>query len=347
MSYSKTYSGSVPYSGSVSYTYHYPASENGGSGSGTVHYSGSVPVSVNLYVDTNPFDNSVNACSSSVNRLNGAVVSMNAAQVASIRKSASEVSSHVINGFFNMISSELSQNMAALLAKFKAVFELLLSKSGTLQKQQVVMQDDYSRISERYNKIFQNLDEELEKRVIALDKNVFEISKHVQGEQLYTETSKKVTQFLLGINEDEIVQQQLLIANAKARVLEAMEGLSANVIQEAAYSRKLNSVVSERNCGSGEANYIPVIFSETSNLYSDSVDYNCYSTQFLENSKNEISDAVKNYFVTNIAGNQKPDEKEAKQIDDAFKQISEREFQDLKDEKSLRVFEVLKQLKGN
>lgn len=347
MSYSKTYSGSVPYSGSVSYSYSYPASEHGGSGTGVAHYSGSVPVSVNLYVDTNPFDRSVSSCSSSVNRLNGAVVSMNSAQVASIRKSAGEVSSHVINGFFNMISSELSQNMAALLAKFKAVFELLLSKSGTLEKQQIVMQDDYARISERYNKIFQNLDEELEKRVIALDKNVFEISKHVQGEQLYTETSKKVTQFLLGINEDEIVQQQLLIANAKARVLDAMQGLSENVIQENVYSRKLNSIVSEKTCSSGEANYIPVIFTETSNLNSNSVDYNCYSNLFADNSRSEISEAVKNYFVTNVTGNQNPDEKEAEQIDDAFRQISEREFQDLKDEKSLRVFEVLKQLKGN
>ena len=138
-----------------------------------------------------------------------------------------------------------------------------------------------------------------------------------------------------------------MIANAKARVLDAMEGLSANVIQENAYSRKLNSIVSEKNCGSGEANYIPVIFTESSNLNSNSVDYNCYSNLFADNSRSEISEAVKNYFVTNLTGSQNPDEKEAKQIDDAFRQISEREFQDLKDEKSLRVFEVLKQLKGN
>lgn len=51
-------------------------------------------------------------------------------------------------------------------------------------------------------KIFQNFDEELEKRVIALDKNVFEISTRVQGEQLHSEASKKVTQFLIGVNKD-------------------------------------------------------------------------------------------------------------------------------------------------
>lgn len=343
MSYSKTYNGEVHYSGSVSVSY--PASEHGGST--TAHYSGSVPVSINLLVDTDPFDDSVNDCSSSVRHLNGAVVSMNAAQVASIHKSASEVSSHVVNGFFNMIGSELSQNMAAMFAKFKAVFGLLTTKSSALEKQQLVMQDDYARISDRYNKIFQNLDEELEKRIVALDKNVFEISKRVQGEQLHSETSKKVTQFLLGVNEDEILQQQLLVANAKARVCETMKKLSDNVVQETAYAKKMGSVVSEKACARGEQNFIPVIFTESSNLNSDVMDCACFSNFLTNDSEEKISTAVKNYFVSAPAGFSKTNEEETKQIDEAFKAIAEKEFQDLKDEKSIRVYETLKKLKHN
>lgn len=345
MSYSKTYNGSVAYSGSVSYTYSYPASEHGGSGSGTAHYSGQVPVSVNLYVDTDPFDSSVADCSHSVRTLNGAVVAMNSSQVASIAKSANEVSSHIISGFFNMIGSELSQNMAALAAKFKAVFELLTTKSSILEKQQLVMQDDYSRISDRYNKIFQNLDEELEKRVVALDKNVFEISKHVQGEQLHSETSKKVTQFLIGVNEDEIVQQQLIIANAKARVLQAMDGLAQNIVQENAYSNKVNSIVTEKNCTSGEENYIPVIYTESSSLNSDMVDYNCVSNPEFSDSIQKINETVKSYFVSNYSNTNT--EYEKKQINEAFSLIAEREFQNLTDEKSRRVYEVLTKLREN
>ena len=345
MSYSKTYNGSVAYSGSVSYTYSYPASEHGGSGSGTAHYSGQVPVSVNLYVDTDPFDSSVADCSHSVRTLNGAVVAMNSSQVASIAKSANEVSSHIISGFFNMIGSELSQNMVALAAKFKAVFELLTTKSSTLEKQQVVMQDDYSRISDRYNKVFQNLDEELEKRVVALDKNVFEISKRVQGEQLHSEASKKVTQFLIGVNEDEIVQQQLIIANAKARVLQAMDGLAQNVVQENAYSNKVNSIVTEKNCNSGEENYIPVIYTESSSLNSDMVDYNCVSNLKSSDSIQKINETVKSYFVSNYSNTNT--EYERKQINEAFSLIAEREFQNLTDEKSRRVYEVLTKLKEN
>ena len=345
MSYSKTYQRDVYYSGSKSYTHSYPASQNGGTVSGTVYYEGHVPVTVNLYVDTNPFDRSVDHCSNAVRQLNGAVVTMNAAQVASIGRAADEVSDHVISGFFNMIKSELDQNIAALYAKFKAVFELLTTKSSTLEKQQIVMQDDYSRVSDRYNKVFQNLDEELEKRVVALDRNVFEISKRVQGEQLHLETSKKVTQFLLGVNEDEIVQQQLLIANAKSRVQKAIDSLAANVIQETVYSKKVGSIVSEQGCTASESNYIPVIFTESSNLDSEVIDYSCFSNPLSENSKNAISETVKNYFVSNLSDGQSNDESETKLIDEAFALIAEREFQDLKDEKSLRVYEVLKKLK--
>lgn len=345
MSYSKTYTGSVAYSGRETVQVYCEASEQGYNKSVTVDYAGQVPVSVNLYVDTDPFDSSVADCSHSVRTLNGAVVAMNSSQVASIAKSANEVSSHIISGFFNMIGSELSQNMAALAAKFKAVFELLTTKSSTLEKQQVVMQDDYSRISDRYNKVFQNLDEELEKRVVALDKNVFEISKHVQGEQLHSEASKKVTQFLIGVNEDEIIQQQLIIANAKARVLQAMDGLAQNVVQEKAYSNKVNSIVTEKNCNSGEENYIPVIYTESSSLNSDMVDYNCVSNPKSSDSIQKINETVKSYFVSNYSNTNT--EYERKQINEAFSLIAEREFQNLTDEKSRRVYEVLTKLKEN
>ncbi len=298
MSYSKSYSGSVPYSGTVHYSASYGPSEHGGTVSGSVGYSGYVPVTVNLYVDTNPFDNSVNNCSKSVRNLNGAVIAMNSAQVASITRSANDVSGHIITGFFNMIGSELSQNMAALFAKFKSVFELLVTKSSTLEKQQLIMQDDYLRVSERYNQIFRNLDEELEKRIVALDKNVFEISKKVQGEQLHSETSKKV-----------------------------------------------DSIVSDINCNSGQKNFIPVIYTESSNLNSDITDYNCFSNPNSAEASQRINESVKNYFVSNNANSN--NELETKKINEAFTLIAEREFENLKDEKSLRIYEVLKQLKEN
>lgn len=347
MSYSKTYTGSVHYSGTQHYSHNYPASQSGGTVSGTVSYSGTVPVTVNLFVDTNPFDASVSHCSNSVKALNGAVVAMNSAQVASIAKSANDVSNHIVTGFFNMISSELSQNMAALFAKFKAVFELLTTQSATLEKQQVIMQDDYSRVSERYMKIFSDLDEELEKRILALDKNVVEISKRVQGEQLHSETSKRVAQFLIGVNEDEILKQQLIIANTKSKVLKAIDTLASNVVETSVYSRKINDIVTDKKCGDGEQNYIPVIYTESLNINSEMIDYNCFSNPKSANLTNRINETVKSHFVSNhVSQNVGISDKEAKNIDAAFDLLAEKEFQDLKDEKSVRVYEMLKKLKN-
>ncbi len=341
MGYYKTYSRSIYYSGTVSVSY--PRSETGGSKS--VSYSGSIPVTVDLYVDTDPFDNSVRDCSHSVQLLNGSVVAMKGSQVASIHKSADDISSHVISGFFNLIKSELSQNMSALFSKFKAVYELMLTKSEILEKQQVVMQDDYLRISERYLKIFSNLDEELEKRILALDKNVFELSKKVQSEQLYSETSKKVAEFLIGVNEDEILQQQLLIANAKKKSLVAINNLAENVIQSSRYSNKMKTMISDRKCEDSQDLYLPVIFTESSNLYSEVLDYNSFSYAPSQSSTENINEVVKDYFVSNAFEELSHDDVESHKIDDAFMNITEKEFQDLHDEKSIRVYKLIKQLK--
>lgn len=345
MSYSRTYNGSVYYSGSVSVSY--PASEHGGTTSAS--YSGSVPVSVNLYVDTSPFDSSVRSCSASVNTLNGAVVAMNASQVASINQASENISSHVISGFFNMIKSELSQNMTALLAKFKAVFELLTQNSARVEKQQLVMQDDYSRISGRYTKIFSDLDEELEKRVAALDKNVFEISKKIQGEQLNNETAKKVAQFVLGTNEDDILQQELLVANTKSKVLGAMQKMSENVVQQAVYSNQVKNILEDSNVKNPKENFVPVIFTESADLDSseNNSSYSCFANSISDSSVLQIENSVKNFFLSNPDKSEDLTEDEKSKVDDAFKLIAENEFLDKTDEKSKRVYEMIKTLAGD
>ena len=343
MSYTRHYSTSVSYSGSVSISY--PASEHGGTATG--HYSGSVPVDINIHVDTSPFDSSVDRCSESVGSLNHAVVAMNAAQVASIHQSAENVSDHVISGFFNVIKSELSQNMAEVFSKFKAIYELLTTKSEILEKQQVVMQDDYLRISERYQKMFENLDEELEKRIVSLDKNVFILSKKVQGEQLYSDEAKKVAGFLLGINENEILQQQLLIANTKSKVLKAMAELSNNVVQQRVYSKKVESIVSQNGTRENTQNFIPVVYAESSNIEDEGKERFCFVSEKVGSSAQKIQENVKKHFLDQSEESFSVGEFEKNQVDDAFKLLVEKEFENSTDEKSRRVYETLRLLKEN
>lgn len=110
MSYSRSFTKTIAihYSGTVNY----PASQNGGS----VSFSGTEyeDVTVNVHVDTAPFDASVDHCNTSVGVLTGAVVATEAAQTASIRKNALKVGNTIIEGFFKTVRSEISQQIMEL-----------------------------------------------------------------------------------------------------------------------------------------------------------------------------------------------------------------------------------------
>ncbi len=62
MSYSRKYHETITVRGSKTVTVSYPKSESGGSKTVTVDYVENVPVDVNIHVDTNPFDDSVEHC---------------------------------------------------------------------------------------------------------------------------------------------------------------------------------------------------------------------------------------------------------------------------------------------
>ena len=73
-------------------------------------------------------------------------------------------------------------------------------------------------------------------------------------------------------------------------------------------------------------------------------EYACYSNFHSNNSMQKIIATVKNYFVSNSF--YENTDSEIRKIDDAFMLIAEKEFQDLKDEKSFRVYEMLEKLKS-
>lgn len=83
-------------------------------------------------------------------------------------------------------------------------------------------------------------------------------------------------------------------------------------------------------------------FTESSNLESNVTDYNCFSNPLSENSKNAISETVKNYFVSTFDKNQAKNENETKQINEAFELIAEREFQDCLGSQILKTYSLTK-----
>ena len=173
MSYRRSYTGYVHYSGTVSY----PASQNGGS----VSYSGSEPVYITIDVDTNAFDASVGHCNNAVNALTGAVVATEAAQVESKRQASKQIASTIVKGFFDYVGADLSQKIKELSSKCESLFIALMGHKDNCLSKSKQMQDDYNRISKRYSKIFEDLDKETVSRIEVLDKPTFQFAESAEN----------------------------------------------------------------------------------------------------------------------------------------------------------------------
>ena len=173
MSYRRSYTGYVHYSGTVSY----PASQNGGS----VSYSGTEPVYITIDVDTNAFDASVNHCTDAVNALTGAVVATEAAQVESKRRASKQIAASIVKGFFEYVGADLSQKIKELASKCESLFFALMGHKENCLSKSKQMQDDYNRISKRYSKIFEDLDKETVSRIEVLDRPTFQFAETAQN----------------------------------------------------------------------------------------------------------------------------------------------------------------------
>lgn len=173
MSYRRSYTGYVHYSGTVSY----PASQNGGS----VSYSGTEPVYITIDVDTDVFDASVEHCTDAVNALTGAVVATEAAQVESKRRASKQIASSIVKGFFEYVGADLSQKIKELASKCESLFFALMGHKENCLSKSKQMQDDYNRISKRYSKIFEDLDKETVSRIEVLDRPTFQFAEMAQN----------------------------------------------------------------------------------------------------------------------------------------------------------------------
>lgn len=187
MSYRRSYTGYVRYSGSVSY----PASQNGGS----VSYSGTEPVYITIDVDTDVFDASISHCNNAVNGLTTAVVATEAAQVESKRKTSMQIAAAIVKGFFEYVGADLSQKMKELASKCESLFFALMGHKENCLSKSKQMQEDYNRISKRYSKVFEDLDKETISRIEILDKPTFHFANVAQ-----TVVNRSSSTELLGIS---------------------------------------------------------------------------------------------------------------------------------------------------
>lgn len=262
---------SVHYSGNVPY----PASQNGG----TASYSGTAyeTIDVNISVDTNPFDASINSCNNSVNVLSGAVVATEAAQIASINNNAKKVGSTIVEGFFKTIRSEISQQIMELSVRLDATLIHLHEMAKRCVEKQKQMETDYNGIASRYSRIFGDLNSELSNRIYELDKPVFIFKQQSDGQNIRTSENDLVsTVTVFGAEEGEL-QARISASFAKKRALETIGKANIFLLKQ----RKLDETIIQRMLKNSitAALYLPVCFIEMQNE-KNQIDKNVYQADF-------------------------------------------------------------------
>ncbi|MEY5040742.1 MAG: hypothetical protein RLZZ414_270 [Bacteroidota bacterium] len=222
MSYSRKYKETITVRGSKTINVSYPKSENGGSKSVTVDYIENVPVDVNIYVDTDPFDDSVESCNNNVNLLTGAVVATETAQVVSINKNSKKVANTIVNGFFDYIRSEISQQISELTQGIDSQLMHLKELSKAVLDKKRQMEGDFSRISSRYIKTFEDLNNELSNRIFELDKPTFVFKKELDNQNIRSTNNDLVNTVVVFGKEGSDLQTKISTSIAKKRALDTL-----------------------------------------------------------------------------------------------------------------------------
>lgn len=257
MSYSKRYKRTVAisYSGSV----RYPASERGG----TASYSGTAyeEVVIDINVDTDPFDREIHDCQNTVSTLTGSIVATEVAQVASIQKNSQKISNTIINGFYDTVRSELSQQIMELSTKIDSTLLFLQQMAKRCKDKQLQMQNDYGSISSRYVKIFDDLNHEFENRIFELCRPVFVFKRSADEHTLKLINSDMSSTTAISGAEQGHLEAQIASSIAKRRAVDTISQAN-NFLAKQKYSERVLNHCSINESYEGGF-YLPVCYLET------------------------------------------------------------------------------------
>lgn len=359
MSYVRTLDSSVTWhaSGSVSY----PASERGGS----VSYSdsGTIPIKVNVFVDTEPFDKSVLTCNLGVTGLTSAVVSTKQAQCDNIKKQSLAISSTITKGFFNIIKSELSQDMTSLFNTLSSTILLIKQLATRILAQKSTMSSDYNRIYSRYSKVFKDLDSECYKRVYAIDKEAYNLSSNIQEKQISKNESNFSSTFFTNSSTLSLLFPSIILSNLKNRSKAAMQKIATYLNQKNIYENKVKGVLLKTPNKVSTTYFVPALYIQTSSP--KDVNFENSNTNSKEDSTEEDSIKDKVYIASPLSSSvqeeqllsyftknakwQKENIKHKKLVDTEFNALMENYIKEesSKEEHKKRVLALIAKLKEN
>lgn len=261
MSYTRRYH--VTVSGSKTVSVSYPASQNGGSKSATVTID--IPVDIEIDVNTTPFDSSVRAVQGHVDGLTGAVVATQAAQIVTIKQSSQKIADTVVNGFFNLIRSEISQQISEYKPQVDALTVELIKQQESCRGKQKQMGEDYALITGRYSRIFADLDKEVTNRVKALNSPAFTVEAAINAQVNRCVNDKKVNIATIFNTESNVANNMMFASAVKKRAASLINSATRYLLSEKKLFKGLKEMLFEESSPGPVSKCIPVLYFETSN----------------------------------------------------------------------------------
>ena len=245
-------------SGTVSGSYDYPASENGGSGSITLDWEEGVDIQVT--VNDDPFQSSVRSCKQNIDLMTASVVATEVAQLASKAEAAKKISAGVVKGFFGLIQSEINQQMTELSASLGPKIQEINNISTRCLALKQQMEADFHRIRDRYIRLFGDLDQELNKRIRNLDRHAFSLRQISADPTGDSAKSKHVTTPMVSGQETHVVQTQLLTHSIRQGALSIIASANKSIIAGERLNKDMQTIREDIETEIQQQLLIPFVF---------------------------------------------------------------------------------------
>ena len=214
-------------------------------------------VDINVHVDTEPFDASVDNCAHQVTGLTEAIVGFKTANVLSKQRSTAAIVDRTTNGFMQLIEQNINMQTAGLDADMNALAGELMQQCKELDHKHQVMTGDYNRIKSRYTALFDDLNKELTRRITFLMKPCFDFVKQVKQEQDRRIGSELLSTATLGCRENESVKTAIQASKVKQNATALISAAKNYVASRIALDEMVNFVSVDGNESKGY--YAPVV----------------------------------------------------------------------------------------
>jgi hypothetical protein len=247
----------VRISGTASGSVDYPASEKGGSTHASISWSENV--TVNILVDTKPFDRSIGQCKGHLGLLTGGIVAAGLAHVKAKADAASRISGTIIKGFFGFIRQEIQQQMTELAARIPMLLSELKRRAEDCLGKRNQMRVDYERISGRYGALFTDLDKHMEKAVRQIDQHCFLLFDRTAGAIHSNATSLMPSVALVSSNEVAASSNTLIAAGIKRTAGAIIQSARGNIAKGIQLRNQVQEILTEHTVSRKTFLYAPVL----------------------------------------------------------------------------------------